>query len=376
MLENEYPNELPTPEKDDSKLNDTTKSEQSSSNIKIEHHTMLKEEPKEKPDEDTGEEKSSIEKKSVYDDLAHQEHFFSKAKLEASADFTKEMHQKMARERERREEMIAEEERKAREKNEKELKELQKYGTAFNFAEFEALETQKDLHGQNVSSLENDMARQLRRQISEKAAQQKEKEEDETDIRLRKGIISAIAVQIILAFLYIPNKIFILHPFAQVAIDVVSVMFVLIAIIILTTSANDTENKKIPKKQNALFISASILPGSVVRLALAIGAANLLNFIPKAGSFIGYAIGIAIGAAIYYGFLGKYKVKTNQAISIICSIVAIILVIIPALISGSADQLTEQTSELGYAIYAIEAGIIILVDEIMFKIHGWRMTHK
>ena len=376
MLANEYPDTLPT--LDDDKP-EPKKEPEPSTTIAKDHRSMLREEDEAKVniDEENDEnEQASIEKKSIYEDLTRKEHFFSKAKLEASDDFAKEMEKKKEWEHEQREKFIEEEKRAEKAEMVRELKSGQRYGTAFNYEEFEALEGGVDLHGKNTVTLSDDMAMQLRRKITQRGAMKKEEEEAESDERVRKGILSAIATEIVLAFIFIPTQIFILLPIVKFIFIAISVMLAILSIVLISMSGNLAEKHRVPKKQQLLFLCASVLPGAILRVALATGIANLLNGIPVAGAYIGYCVGAAIGGAIHYAYLGHYNITLGPATSIINSVVTVILLIIPNLITGNVEQPMDQKEQFGLAVYLIEGVFVIIVDEIIFALHQNRIEKQ
>ena len=74
---------------------------------KIVRRSMLKDPEEEANKPDFDEEKSSIERKTAYDNLAQKEHFFSKATLEVDKEFEEQMLKKKELNEEKRAELLA-----------------------------------------------------------------------------------------------------------------------------------------------------------------------------------------------------------------------------------------------------------------------------
>ena len=290
--------------------------------ISVDHHMMLPEE--EANSNNLDDEKSSIEKKSVYEDLVQKEHFFSKAKLEASSEFEQEMHKQQEEERRQREEFIA---------KQKQIEKIKKE--------------------QQFTSVKPKVS--------------------ESDIRVRKGIISTIATEILFVFVFVPNFVIALPPIVNFVLITTSIMTAIISVIVLTMTGNIAENHCVPKKENALFWSAAILPGAALRTALVMGCSALFSFIPVAGPYIGCSIGAAVAAAIHYAYIGHFRIKLPEVTSLINAAAAVLLLIIPNMIAGAVNQPIDQKAQFGFYVYIFEGVFIILADEIMFKLHQARM---
>lgn len=331
-------------------------------------HKMLEEREDDKPDKDKGEEKSSIERKTVYDDLTQKEHLFSKAKLEVDSDFEKEMAKKKELEEEKRQEVIERERRAKKARLLRELKEEQKAGiTDYEklalIAELESESTKSKIEGKT-----NDLANQLNQAISHNIHTNNDVTPSETEKAIHSGTMGAIAVEIVLFFIFVPNQIFIFPNYLRFTLAAVSIILALISVIVLIVTGNMAEKRHVPKKLHKLYFAASIVPGAILRVVFGTLLAKLFEFIPVAGNYIGYSIGVALGATMHYGFLRLYYIGLNYAASIINSATAIIAFILPNVISGTINQPMDQKSQFGYYIYLIEAVFVIIVDEIIFML--------
>lgn len=331
-------------------------------------HKMLEEREDDKPDKDKGEEKSSIERKTVYDDLTQKEHLFSKAKLEVDSDFEKEMAKKKELEEEKRQEVIERERRAKKARLLRELKEEQKAGiTDYEklalIAELESESTKSKIEGKT-----NDLANQLNQAISHNIHTNNDATPSETEKAIHSGTMGAIAVEIVLFFIFVPNQIFIFPNYLRFTLAAVSIILALISVIVLIVTGNMAEKRHVPKKLHKLYFAASIVPGAILRVVFGTLLAKLFEFIPVAGNYIGYSVGVALGATMHYGFLRLYHIGLNYAASIINSATAIVAFILPNVISGTINQPMDQKSQFGYYIYLIEAVFVIIVDEIIFML--------
>ena len=337
-------------------------------------HRMLEDREDDNPDEEK-DEKSSIERKTVYDDAEKQEHFFSKAKLEASSDFEKEMLKKKELEEEKRAELHEKEIRAKKAKLLRELKEEQKAGLADYeklalIAELESESTKSKVEGKT-----NDLANQLNSAISHNIHNDAVTP-SETEKSIHNGIMGAIAVEIVLFFVFVPNEVFIFPPYIRFALAAISIMLALVSVIVLFVTGNMAENNIMPKKQQKLFFAASIVPGAILRAALGTFIAYLLNFIPVAGNYIGFSLGVAAGASLHYILLKRYHVMLGQGISLINSAAAIVCFIVPNLISGTINQPMDQKAQFGYGIYIIEGMFIIVVDIIIYSLFTLKQNRR
>ena len=349
---------------------------ESSKPVGITRRTMLKdpeEEAAEKVDSD--EEKSSIERKSAYDDLAQKEHFFSKANIEVDEEFEKQMLKKKELNEERREELIAKERRIKIAKLTEEIEEAKRLGKPIDNNKYLQLEALKESVKGSHKVQTNDLANELNRRISQ-GLHETTTELSENESFIRKGALGAIAVEIAFAFVFVPNQIFIFPIIVRYVLAIASVMLALIAIIVLIVAGNKGEEHVVPPKQNLIFLAATIFPGTMLRALFGTLLAKAFEFIPVAGIYIGYCLGIALGATMHYALLSRYHIKTHQATSIINSAVTIILFIIPNLISGTINQPMDQKSQFSYGIYLIEAAFIVVVDEIVYILYQSKKAKK
>ena len=366
-FDDDYADTLPTFDDDEKPASKPEPEEKPAKAPAITTHKMLEEREDDKPDKDKGEEKSSIERKTIYDDLAQKEHLFSKAKLEVDSSFEKEMLKKKQLEEEKREELLERERRAKKARLLRELKEEQKAGRADYeklalIAELESESTKSKIEGKT-----NDLANQLNQEISHNIHTHDESA-SETEKSIHNGIMGAIAVEIVLFFIFVPNQIFIFPNYLRFTLAIISIMLALISVIVLTVTGNMAENHHVPKKLHTVFFAASVVPGAILRVAFGTLLANLFTFIPVAGNYIGYCIGVAVGSAMHYAFLKRYCIHLNLAAGLINSAVAIAAFIIPNIISGTINQPMDQKAQFGWTIYIIEAVFTIIVDEIIFML--------
>ena len=343
---------------------------ESSKSATISTRTMLKdpeEEATEKVDND--EEKSSIERKTAYDNLAQKEHFFSKATLEVDKEFEQQMLKKKELNEEHRAELMAKELRAKKAQLLHEIEVAQREGRVTDAeAKFAELERLSELTGGTKRRVQtNDLANELNRKISQSIHEDK-KDISETEKSIHKGILAAIALEIAMVFIFTPNQIFIFPTIVKYVLAIISIVLALSSVIFLIIMGNMAEKHVMPKSQNILFLSASILPGAILRAVFGTLLANAFEFIPVAGIYIGYCFGVAIGSFLHYILLRRYHIQLNEATSIINSAVTVALFIIPNLVSGTINQPMDQKSQFGSTIYLIEAVFIVVVDEIIFKL--------
>ena len=338
--------------------------------IGIVHRTMLqdREEPNQELETDADEEKSSIERKTIYDNIAQKEHFFSKTDIKASDDFEKEMLKKKELDEERREELIVKERLIKKAKLQEEIETAKRNGEIVDSKKYAELERLNELTADAPKKVQtNDLANELNRRISHDLHNEKE-EMPVLEKSIHNGILAAIALEVVLVFVFVPNQIFIFPTVARFVLAIISIILALISVIILIVVGNMAEKHIMPKRQHIIYLSASIFPGAILRVLFGTLLANALSFIPVAGNYIGYCFGVAIGAVLHYLFLNRFRINLNQGASIINSLSAIILFIIPNLISGTINQPMDEKSQFGYAIFIIEAFFMVIVDEIVFMI--------
>ena len=368
----DYADTLPTFDDDEKPASKPTPEPEPKSPT-ITTHKMLDDREDDEPDEE--EEKASIDRKTVYDDTEKQEHFFSKAKIEASSDFEKEMLKKKELEEEKRAELHEKEIRAKKARLLRELKEEQKAGMVDYeklalIAELESESTKSKVEGKT-----NDLANQLNSAISHNIHNDTTTP-SETEKSIHNGIMGAIAVEIVLFFVFVPNEVFLFPSYIRFALAAISIMLALVSVIVLFVTGNMAENHFMPKNQQKLFFAASIVPGAILRVALGTFIAYLLNFIPVAGNYIGFSLGVAAGAAMHYGFLKRYHIMLGQATSLINSAAAIVCFIVPNLISGTINQPMDQKSQFGYAIYIIEGVFTIVVDIIIYSLFTLKQNRR
>ncbi len=361
ILETEYTSEESHPVAD--AASESSESSNAESQIKIVHRAMLQEKPEPKEDEDDkrgydeDHEKPSIERASAYDQLALHQHYVSKPKLEADEEFEEQMQKVRARERAERERIRAEEERRKAEEEKRAAEKLRKEALSFNFA---------------ATSASAMVPESVRRQVIKNSLPRESATNELADDRLARAITGVIALEIATLFIAVPNQIFIFPPIVQLFINAISVMLVFLSIILLLMAANNTEGKKIPLAQQKIFIWTSILPRAMLRVALADGLAYLLSFAGVPGAYIGFICGLAIASYLHYIMLTHYKIQAPEWLSIIISIITILILIIPSAISGTVSQPIDPEGEYGFAVFAIEGALIVIIDEAIFKIHEYR----
>ena len=335
----------------------------------ISTRTMLKD-PEENAAQivDNDEEKSSIERKTAYDNLTQKEHFFSKATLEVDEEFEQQMLKKKELNEEHRKELMAKERRAKKAQLLHEIEIAQKEGRIADAeAKFAELERLSKLTESKRRVQTNDLANELNRRISQ-GIREKTADISETEKFIHKGTLGAIAVEIAFVFIFVPNQIFIFPTIVRYILAIASIVLALTAIIVLVVTGNMGEKHTIPPKQNLIYLAATIFPGAMLRVLFGTLLAKALEFIPVAGIYIGYCFGVALGSFLHYAFLRRYHLRLNEATSIISSAITIVLFIIPNLISGTINQPMDQKSQFGFTIYLIEAVFIIIVDEIVFKL--------
>jgi hypothetical protein len=367
MLETEYSEEpsvsntLPTDEKSEPKPEPEPESKPI---IATERRSMLREEETEELD--TGEEKTSIEQKSIYEDQTQKEHYFSKAKVEASSEFAEQMKKRQEFERDRRKRFLA------AEKNAKKQGkgQVQRNGVPLSFTQFQELESKRILEDGRIAKVEDETAKLLNAQIAKNTAADLAAKKDDHDIK--PAIITAIGMEIVLALLFIPNRIFIMPKAVAFAIDAIAIMLTALSIIVLTVTMNGVKDHKLTSKYTTLFVGATILPGAIIRMGIAFALAALLQFIPTAGGYIGFTFGVMIGGIIHYSYLGHYRARISEITSFIAAAACAFLMVIPSAIAGTASQPVDPEMKLGIAVYFIEIFIIVLADQMMLKIKEWR----
>ena len=336
--------------------------------VNIVRRSMLKD-PEEENKIDDDEEKSSIERKTAYDNLAQSEHFFSKVNIQASDNFENEMRKKQELEEEKRQALMAKELRAKRAQLLHEIEIAQKEGRVADAeAKLDELDRISEIGAGKRQVQTNDLANELNRKISQSIHEDK-KDLSETEKAIHKGILTAIALEIVLVFVFTPSQIFIFPDIVKFVLIIISVVLALSSVIFLIILGNMAEKHVIPKSQSLLYLSASILPGTILRVAFGTLLAKAFEFIPVAGVYLGYCIGVAIGSILHYSFLRRYHLQLNNATSIINSAATIVLFIIPNLISGTINQPMDQKSQFGFTIYLIEALFVVIVDEIIFILH-------
>lgn len=364
MLESEYANELPVDDTLPTADNPTTvpkpqpepepKSEpESEGAIAKDHRSMLKEE--ETDEFDKGEEKTAIEQKSIYEDKEKKEHFFSKAHLEASSEFEEQMRKRQEFEQERRQRFIDAE---------------KKHNGSVSFSQFQELESKNIINNGKTAAPQDELARKLNEQIRENT--RADLAEDRDIHGTKQTLLTAIAIECGLFLTYIPNRIFVFPKIMKYSLDIISIMLIVLAFVVMTITVNSCKDRHIPARHSKLFIGASILPSAALRIGLAALLAYLLSFIPTAGGYIGFAIGIAIGGTIHYTYLGFHKANVSAITSFIVTAACALMLIVPDLTSGAANQPVDPELRLGIAVYFIEIFMIMLIDQTMLKIKEWR----
>ena len=364
MLENEYANELPVDDTLPTADNPTTvpkpqpepepESEPESEGvIAKDHRSMLKEE--ETDEFDKGEEKTAIEQKSIYEDKEKKEHFFSKAHLEASSEFEEQMRKRQEFEQERRQRFIATE---------------KKHNGSVSFSQFQELESKNIIKNGKTATPQDELARKLNEQIRENT--RADLAEDRDIHGTKQTLLTAIAIECGLFLSYIPNRIFVFPKIMQYSLNIISIMLIVLAFVVITITVNSCKDRHIPARRSKLFVGASILPSAALRIGLAALLAYLLSFIPTAGGYIGFTIGIAIGGTIHYTYLGFHKANVSAITSFIVTAACALILIVPDLTSGVANQPVDPELRLGIAVYFIEILMIMLIDQTMLKIKEWR----
>ncbi len=371
MLESEYANELPVDDTLPTADNPATapkpqpepepESEPESEGvIATDHRSMLKEE--ETDEFDKGEEKTAIEQKSIYEDKEKKEHFFSKAHLEASSEFEEQMRKRQEFEQERRQRFIT------AEKNHSSNSENK--ASTLSFSQFQELESKNIINNGKTATPQDELARKLNEQIRENT--RADLAEDRDIHGTKQTLLTAIAIECGLFLTYIPNRIFVFPKIMQYSLDIISIMLIVLAFVVITITVNSCKDRHIPARHSKLFVGASILPSAALRIGLAALLAYLLSFIPTAGGYIGFAIGIAIGGTIHYTYLGFHKANVSAITSFIVTAACALILIVPDLTSGAANQPVDPTLRLGFAVYAIEIFMTMLIDQTILKIKEWR----
>ena len=93
-----------------------------------------------------------------------------------------------------------------------------------------------------------------------------------------------------MVFIFTPNQIFIFPTIVKYVLAIISIVLALSSVIFLIIMGNMAEKHVMPKSQNILFLSASILPGAILRAVFGTLLANAFEFIPVAGIYIGYGM--------------------------------------------------------------------------------------